>query len=294
MNYPELTFKPGSHKSLDEFSTSSTGKYKSRKSAEKNLASGIAELSELQDKLYAHDRYSLLIIFQAMDAAGKDGTIKHVMSGVNPQGCQVSTFKAPSAEELDHDYLWRCMKQLPERGKIGIFNRSYYEEVLVSRVHPEYIDNQKLPGWPLKKDTNDEFWKQRYADINHFEQYLHNNGTVILKFFLHVSREEQKQRLLERIEDSAKNWKFDIGDLNERGLWKEYMIAYEEMLKHTSTEIAPWYVIPADKKWFMRTAVSKIITDKLKTLKLSYPKVSKEQKAYLVKARDLLNVKDDD
>lgn len=294
MNYPELIFKPGSNKSLDEFSTSSTGKYKSRKSAEKSLAAGITDLSELQDKLYAHDRYSLLIIFQAMDAAGKDGTIKHVMSGVNPQGCQVSSFKVPSAEELDHDYLWRCMKQLPERGKIGIFSRSYYEEVLVSRVHPEYIDNQKLPGWPLKKDSGDEFWKQRFNDINHFEQYLQNNGTVILKFFLHVSREEQKQRLLERIDDPAKNWKFDIGDLNERRLWKEYMIAYEEMLKNTSTDIAPWYVIPADKKWFMRTAVSNIITDKLKTLKLSYPKVSKEQKANLAKARDLLNVKDDD
>jgi PPK2 family polyphosphate:nucleotide phosphotransferase len=290
MNHSDLIFKPGSGNGLDEFSTHSTGKYRTKKSAENDLSRGIDELSKLQDKLYAHDRYSLLIIFQAMDAAGKDGTIKHVMSGVNPQGCYVSNFKAPSAEELDHDFLWRCMKQLPERGQIGIFNRSYYEEVLVARVHPNYLDYQKLPGWPVDKEKIQAFWNQRFTDINHFEEYLNNNGTIILKFFLHVSLEEQKQRLLDRIDDPSKNWKFDFNDLNERGLWKEYMKAYEDMLNHTSTNYAPWYVIPADKKWFMRAAVNHIIVEKLKSLKLSYPKISKEQKANLLKAKEILSL----
>ena len=288
MKHSDLIYKPGSTKSLDGFSTNNTGTYKSKKSADKVLASGIEELSKLQDMLYASDGYSLLIIFQAMDAAGKDGTIKHVMSGVNPQGCQVCSFKAPSAEELNHDFLWRCVKQLPEKGRIGIFNRSYYEEVLVTRVHPNLLDYQKLPGWPVSKEKMEEFWKQRYSDINHFEQHLNNNGTIILKFFLHVSHQEQKQRLIDRIDDPSKNWKFNISDMDERGLWKEYMIAYEELLKHTSTDVSPWYVIPADKKWFMRAAISDIIVDKLKSLKLSYPKISKEQKSNLLKIKEML------
>ena len=288
MKHQDFIFKPGSTKKLNDFSTNSSGEFETRKSAEKVLASGIEELSKLQDMLYASDGYSLLIIFQAMDAAGKDGTIKHVMSGVNPQGCQVCSFKAPSAEELNHDFLWRCVKQLPEKGRIGIFNRSYYEEVLVTRVHPNLLDYQKLPGWPVSKEKMEEFWKQRYSDINHFEQHLNNNGTIILKFFLHVSHQEQKQRLLDRIDDPSKNWKFNISDMDERGLWKEYMIAYEELLKHTSTDVSPWYVIPADKKWFMRAAISDIIVDKLKSLKLSYPKISKEQKSNLLKVKEML------
>jgi PPK2 family polyphosphate:nucleotide phosphotransferase len=210
------------------------------------------------------------------------------MSGVNPQGCQVTSFKVPSAEELDHDYLWRCVKQLPERGRIGIFNRSYYEEVLVTRVHPQILQNQKLPSLSKAPENDLKFWKQRFDDINNFEKYLINQGTVILKFFLHVSPEEQKKRLLERIDDPSKNWKFSIGDVNERALWPKYMEAYEEILKHTSTNAAPWYVIPADKKWFMRTVVSEIIVERLQQLKLHYPVINDEQKADLLKAQEIL------
>lgn len=288
MKYKELLFKPGSDAGLDAFDTSWSGDYKSKKSAEKDLAGGVEELAQMQDMLYAYDKYSVLLIFQAMDAAGKDGTIKHVMSGVNPQGCQVTSFKVPSAEELDHDYLWRCVKQLPERGRIGIFNRSYYEEVLVTKVHPEFLQYQRLPKLAAKPEKDEKFWKQRYEDINNFEQYLTNNGTVILKFFLHVSPEEQKNRLLERIEDPSKNWKFSIKDVYERDRWADYMKAYEETIQHTSTKNAPWYVIPADKKWFMRAAVCDIIVDKMKSLKLNYPKITAEQKADLVKAKELL------
>lgn len=291
MKYNELIYPPGSGKKLEAFSTESSGQYKSKKDAEKDLVTGIEELSKLQDLLYAHDQFSVLIIFQAMDAAGKDGTIKHVMSGINPQGCHITSFKAPSQEELDHDYLWRCIKQLPERGRIGIFNRSYYEEVLVTRVHPEYLKFQKLPELKNDSDKDPDFWKQRYDDINHFEKYLSNNGTLILKFFLHVSKEEQKVRLLERIMDPSKNWKFNIQDVNERELWPEYMKAYEEMLKHTSTSTAPWYVIPADKKWFMRTAVSRIILERVKNLNLHYPKITSQQKKDLAKAKEMLEGK---
>jgi len=288
MKYSNLIFPPGSDAKLSAFSTDATGKYKSKKAAEKDLEEGILKLSEMQDKLYAHDRYSLLLIFQAMDAAGKDGTIKHVMSGVNPQGCHVTSFKAPSQEELDHDFLWRCVKQLPERGRIGIFNRSYYEEVLVTRVHPEFLQYQKLPGLPEKPEKDQGFWKQRYDAINQFEKYLVNNGTIVLKFFLHVSKEEQKARLMERIDDPSKNWKFNINDLKERALWDEYMHAYEEMLKNTSTREAPWYVIPADRKWFMRAAVNSIIVERMKNLDLHYPVLSEVQKADLLKARNML------
>ena len=292
MKHVELIYPPGSQKKLDTFSTGGTGKYNSKKAAEKDLEKGILQLSKLQDMLYAHDQYAILIIFQAMDAAGKDGTIKHVMSGVNPQGCHVTSFKAPSQEELDHDFLWRCVKQLPERGRIGIFNRSYYEEVLVTRVHPEFLQYQRLPGLPPDPGKDPGFWKQRFEDINHFEQFLVNNGTIVLKFFLHVSKEEQKARLIDRINDPSKNWKFNIRDLAESGLWHDYMTAYEDMLQNTSTNAAPWYVIPADKKWFMRAAVNSLIVEKMKSLKLHYPKLNKIQQADLKKARQILETED--
>lgn len=288
MKYNNLIYPPGSDKKLSAFRTDSTGKYKSKKAAEKDLEEGISMVSEMQDKLYAHDRYSVLIVFQAMDAAGKDGTIKHVMSGINPQGCHVTSFKAPSQEELDHDFMWRCVKQLPERGKIGIFNRSYYEEVLVTRVHPEFLQYQKLPALPRQPEKDTGFWKQRFDAINQFEKYLVENGTLVLKFFLHVSKDEQKARLMERIDDPSKNWKFNINDLKERALWQDYMNAYEEMLKHTSTKDAPWFVIPADRKWYMRTAVNSILVESMKNLDLQYPVLSETQKADLIKARNLL------
>ena len=228
--------------------------------------------------------YSLLIILQAMDAAGKDGTIKHVMSGVNPQGTQVTSFKAPSDEELDHDYLWRNFKTLPERGRIGIFNRSYYEEVLVARVHPEILDRQRIP--PELKGKG--IWKQRFEEINNFEKYVTHNGTVVLKFFLNVSKGEQKKRFLERIDLPEKNWKFSPFDVQERGRWDDYQAAYEDMFNHTSTEHAPWYIVPADHKWFTRLAVAAVIYQTMKDLKLEYPTVSDEHKQGLLKARELL------
>ena len=230
---------------------------------------GVEALAELQDKLYAQDRWAVLLIFQAMDAAGKDGAIKHVMSGVNPQGCQVYSFKAPSAEDLDHDYLWRCMKCLPERGRIGIFNRSYYEETLVVRVHPEFLEKQKLPPELVTKDI----WKERFEDIRSFERYLTRNGVVIRKFFLHVSKKEQKKRFLERLENPEKNWKFSANDVKERGFWDDYMEAYEDMIRNTATKEAPWYVVPADNKWFTRVVVAAAVIDALDSLDLQYPKV---------------------
>ena len=252
-----------------------------KKEAAERLEQGIKLLAEFQDKLYAQDTYALLIVFQALDAAGKDGTIKHVMSGVNPQGCQVFSFKAPSAEELDHDYLWRCSKRLPERGRIGIFNRSYYEEVLVARVHPAILERQKLPArWKDK-----QIWKRRYQEINNFEEYLTHNGTEVVKFFLHVSKEEQKKRFLERIDRPDKNWKFSDADVRERAHWDTYIEAYEECLRRTSTEWAPWYVIPADNKWFTRLAVAYVIYRKLESLNLAYPEISSEQREALLAAR---------
>lgn len=241
------------------------------------LQLGVDALSTMQNILYAQDKWSLLIIFQAMDAAGKDGAIKHVMSGVNPQGCQVSSFKAPSSEELDHDFLWRCQKHLPERGRIGIFNRSYYEEVLVVRVHEAILKAQKLPDKLITKDI----WEERFQDIRHFEKYLNRNGTVVIKFFLNVSKEEQKQRFIERIDDPEKNWKFSTGDVKERGYWKEYMHAYEELIKNTSTEKSPWYVIPADNKSYARIAIASVIINALDNLDLEYPTVSDEKIAEL-------------
>ncbi|MFO1303795.1 MAG: polyphosphate kinase 2 family protein [Burkholderiales bacterium] len=252
--------------------------------AQEALAIGRDAMSTLQDMLYAQDRWSVLLVFQAMDAAGKDGAIKHVMSGVNPQGCQVTSFKAPTSEELDHDYMWRCMKNLPERGRIGIFNRSYYEEVLVVRVHPEYLEAQKLPPSLVGKGI----WDERYEDIRNFERYLTRNGTVIRKFFLHVSREEQKKRFLERIEEPDKNWKFSAADVRERGHWDDYMSAYQKMIRETASEDAPWYVVPADNKWFTRLVVAAAIVDALASLKLHYPAVDKKQLADLADARKTL------
>jgi PPK2 family polyphosphate:nucleotide phosphotransferase len=256
---------------------------------EEALENGVELLAKLQDKLYAHDRWAVLLIFQAMDAAGKDGAIKHVMSGVNPQGCEVTSFKAPSAEELDHDYLWRCAKRIPERGRIGIFNRSYYEETLVVRVHPEYLQAQRLPETkdsPSAKQK--DFWKQRFDDINNFERYLTNNGVVVLKFFLHVSKEEQEKRFLARIDDPAKNWKFSMKDVKEREHWDDYMHAYEQTVRHTATGYAPWYVVPADTKWFTRLVVASAIVQRLSALDLSYPKLSKEELSQLQAAREAL------
>ena len=252
--------------------------------SEQVLSESIAELAEAQNRLYAADRWSVLVIFQAMDAAGKDGTIKHVMSGVNPQGCQVHSFKKPSDEELDHDFLWRCNKALPERGRIGIFNRSYYEEVLVVKVHPELLTYQRLPD---SKSTK-TFWKNRYKDIRKFEEHLEHSGTRVVKFFLNVSKDEQKRRFLERINDPKKHWKFAAGDVRERQHWDEYMLAYEEMLAETSTPEAPWYVIPADQKWLSRALVSRILVTAINSLDAKYPKVSNEQLAALDECRTQL------
>ncbi len=256
--------------------------------AREALAMGVELLAEFQDKLYAQDRWALLLIFQAMDAAGKDGTIKHVMSGVNPQGCQVSSFKAPSAQDLDHDFLWRCMQQLPERGRIGIFNRSYYEDTLVVRVHPELLERQKIPG----ELVGEAIWKERFRDIRHFESYLGRNGVVVRKFFLHVSKKEQKRRFLERLDNTEKNWKFSANDIRERAHWEAYMEAYEDMIRHTATREAPWYVIPADNKWFTRVAVAAAIIDTLESLDLRYPEVGPEAREQLAEARQALLAED--
>ena len=256
--------------------------------AQEALQAGVEALAELQDVLYAQDRWSVLLIFQAMDAAGKDGTIKHVMSGVNPQGCQVSSFKAPTSDDLDHDFLWRCIKQLPERGRIGIFNRSYYEETLVVRVHPEFLAGQKLPEQCVTK----HIWKERFEDIRAFERYLTRNGTIVLKFFLHVSKEEQEKRFLERLDHPEKNWKFSANDVKERAHWDDYMKAYEETIRETATEESPWYVVPADNKWFTRVIVSAAVIDALASRKLHYPKVSAAQRQELATARKALLASD--
>lgn len=264
------------------------GKAEVKERANALLQANIAELSHAQELLYASDQYSILVVLQAMDAAGKDGTIKHVLSGVNPQGCQVFSFKQPSAEDLDHDFLWRCMRCLPERGRIGIFNRSYYEEVLVVKVHPELLDHQKLP--PGKRGKS--FWKHRYDDINAMEQHLVRNGTVVIKFFLNVSKEEQRRRLLERLDLPEKHWKFSPSDMAERAFWKENMQAFEDMLRATSTPWAPWYVIPADHKWVTRALVADILTKTIQSLNLSFPTVSEEQKKAIKQAREKLSRKE--
>lgn len=251
---------------------------------QKTLKMGIKALAAMQDILYAQDKWSVLIIFQAMDAAGKDGAIKHVMSGINPQGCQVSSFKGPSSEELDHDYLWRCQKHLPERGRIGIFNRSYYEEVLVVRVHEQILRGQKIPEKLITKDI----WENRFEDIRNFERYLTRNGTIVIKFFLNVSKEEQKRRFIERVDNPDKNWKFSAADARERGYWDDYMHAYEELIKNTSTKKSPWYVIPADNKAYARIAIASAIIHALDEMDLEYPKVSAEKIAELNEVKKAL------
>ena len=284
LDLPDLRVRPGSRVRLKSIDTDSTGSYRSKDVAEKHLRKGIQELRRLQEMLYAQNQQALLLVFQAMDAAGKDSTIEHVMSGVNPQGCQVFSFKAPSPEELDHDFLWRAARCLPERGRIGIFNRSHYEETLVVRVHPEYLDKQRLP----RELMTDRIWDMRFEDIRNWEKHLTRNGTVIRKFFLHVSKGEQKKRFLARLEDPDKNWKFQPADVKERGLWDDYMRAYEDVLGATSTAYAPWHIIPADHKWFARLAVADIIIDTLRSMKLRFPKLSRDDKAQIDQARQAL------
>lgn len=252
--------------------------------AKESLAMGIQVLAELQDKLYAQDRWAVLLIFQAMDAAGKDGAIKHVMSGVNPQGCQVFSFKSPTSDDLEHDYLWRCLKCMPNRGNVGIFNRSYYEEVLAVRVHPEFLAKQKLPPKLVGKHV----WDERFEDIRNVEQYLSRNGVVIRKFFLHVSKKEQKRRFLERIDNAEKNWKFSANDAAERDYWDDYMKCYEDLIRETSTKHSPWYVVPADNKWFTRVVVAAAVIDALADLDLAYPKVDEKKLKELAGARQKL------
>ena len=274
----------GSHFRLKDFDPAETLGLKSKEHAGKVLEDGIVRLAELQEKLYAQDRWAILLILQAMDAAGKDSTIKHVMSGVNPQGCQVNSFKSPSAEELEHDFLWRTSRALPERGKIGIFNRSYYEEVLAVRVHPELLARQKIPPQLVSK----KIWERRFEDINAFEHYLSRNGIVVLKFFLNLSPKEQKKRFFERLEDPQKNWKFSVDDVREREYWGEYMSAYEDMIRNTSTKHAPWYVVPADHKWFTRVVVAEATIDAMESLDLSSAKVDSKKRKALKDARAAL------
>ena len=277
----------GSKFRLTDFDPEDTGKIHSKKHAEKLLADGIADMTDLQSKLYAQDRWGVLLIFQAMDAAGKDGGIKHVMSGVNPQGCQVHSFKTPSVEELNHDYLWRALRRLPERGQIGIFNRSYYEEVLVVRVHPELLKNSRIPPSLLTKDI----WKDRFEDINCFDRYLTRNGIVVRKFFLNLSKKEQKKRFLDRLDRPEKNWKFSEADVREREYWSDYMKAYEDMIVNTSSPQAPWYVIPADNKWFTHVVVAAAIVETMEDLKLAYPVVDANKRKELRAAAAMLKGK---
>jgi PPK2 family polyphosphate:nucleotide phosphotransferase len=274
----------GSGFRLKDFDPAETLGLKSKERAQETLERGIVRLSKLQEKLYAQDRWGILLILQAMDAAGKDSTIKHVMSGVNPQGCQVNSFKSPSAEELQHDFLWRTSRSLPERGQIGIFNRSYYEEVLAVRVHPEFLAAEKIPA----ALSTDGVWRNRFEDINAFERYLSRNGFVVLKFFLYLSKKEQKKRFLERLEDPEKNWKFSMSDALERKHWSQYMAAYEDMIRNTSTKRAPWYVVPADHKWFTRLVVAEAVIDALERLDLSFPKIDAQKRKELKDARDAL------
>jgi PPK2 family polyphosphate:nucleotide phosphotransferase len=287
MDTDRFRVHPGQKVDLRRYDPADTGPFAHKQKALRRLDRSLERMVALEGVLYAANRWSVLIIFQAMDAAGKDSAIAHVMSGLNPQGTQVFNFKRPSDEELDHDYLWRTVKALPERGRIGIFNRSYYEEVLVVRVHPEILGQQRLPDSLVTR----RIWKDRYEDISAFERYLARNGTLILKFFLHVSKEEQRRRLLERLDQPSKNWKFEVGDLGERDLWDEYMHAYEQALSRTSAKHAPWFVVPADHKWFMRLVISELIVKALEGLKLTYPKMSKKHLAELAEARKRLEGK---
>lgn len=286
LDVEQFRVRPGRKVELGRWSTKVRDFYADEADAQARLAAGVARTSELQDKFYASDRHSLLLIFQAMDAAGKDGAIKHVLSGVNPQGCQVSSFKQPSSEELDHDFLWRTTLRLPERGRIGVFNRSHYEEVLVVRVHPEYLAAQRLPDEP--RPDSKRFWQQRLRSIRDYESHLHRNGTVIVKFFLHVSKEVQRQRFLDRIDHPEKNWKFALGDVEERQHWDQYMHAYGQALGATSTRDSPWYVIPADDKKNARLIMSSVINQTLESLDLAYPQLDKRRLAELKAARRLV------
>jgi PPK2 family polyphosphate:nucleotide phosphotransferase len=274
----------GSRFRLKDVDPAETTGIHNKKEAEEALRRGVEQLAEMQELLYANDRWALLLIFQALDAAGKDSTIEHVMSGVDPQGCQVYSFKAPSSEELDHDFLWRCAKALPERGRIGIFNRSYYEEVLVVRVHPEFLGAQKLPP----SLVTGAIWKQRFEDIRAFERHLGRSGVAVRKFYLHVSKQEQKKRFLKRLDEPEKNWKFQAADVKERKHWNDYMAAYEDMIRQTSTEEAPWYVVPADNKWFTRIVVADAVVDALESLDLHFPRLDAAKRGELVQARALL------
>jgi PPK2 family polyphosphate:nucleotide phosphotransferase len=284
MNIERFLVPPDTTVKLKDYSTAQTEPFRSKEDAQEKLKADILKLADLQARLYAQDTFALLIILQGIDAAGKDGTIKHVMSGVNPTGCDVKSFKAPSSEEIDHDYLWRQVKALPERGKVGIFNRSHYEEVLVVRVHPELLAKEKIP--PSKK--RDNLWSTRFREINDFERYLVDNGTEIVKFFLHLSKDEQKRRFLERLERGDKNWKFSEADVKERAYWDDYQTAFEDMLSHTSTKSAPWHIIPADQKWFTRAAVADIIVRKLEAMNPQFPELDGLQKQALQNAKKLL------
>ena len=284
MVWRDFLATPGRRFRLKDHDPGATPGYDEKEQGQKQLAKGIKRLRDLQEKLYAQDRWAVLLIFQAMDAAGKGSTIEHVMSGVNPAGCQVFSFKAPSSEELDHDFLWRTTRCLPERGRIGVFDRSYYEEVLIVRVHPDILARQKLPPRLVTR----KIWKERFEDINAHERYLARNGILIRKFFLNVSKAEQRRRFLARLDEPEKNWKFSVGDVHVRDHWNAYQRAYEEMIQATSTAAAPWYVIPADHKWFMRMAVADVIVDALESLKLRYPELTPEKEKELAEARALL------
>ena len=284
MDSDRFRVRPGDQVNLRRYDPDDTRPYKDKEDAAGRLEKGVKRLSELHEQMYAQDRWSLLVILQGMDAAGKDGVIKHVMAGLNPQGTEVYSFKRPSDEELDHDYLWRYAQRLPARGEIGIFNRSYYEEVLVVRVHPEILEREKLPPSLAGKGI----WKERSGDINAFEDYLSRNGTLIRKFFLHVSKEEQRRRLLERLDDPAKNWKFSTGDLDERDRWDDYVEAYEQALSRTSTKHAPWFVVPADHKWFTRLTIADLVVEALESLDLRFPKPTAAHLAELAEARKRL------
>jgi PPK2 family polyphosphate:nucleotide phosphotransferase len=289
MNHDAFIVPPGSKISLKKnYDPAYKTDFNAKNDAVIKLQADIERLANYQNILYAQNTHALLIIFQAMDAAGKDSTIKHVMSGVNPQGFQVFSFQSPSTEELDHDYLWRTTKALPERGRIGIFNRSYYEEVLIVRVHPEILKKQQLPKFP----EGNQIWKQRFQEINNLEKYLVDNGIIVLKFFLNVSKSEQKKRFLQRIESPEKNWKFSASDVQERAFWDDYMEAYEDVFNNTSTKSAPWYIIPADRKWFARLVVANIICTKLEELDLKYPKLSEEHRQQLLEAKQILEQED--
>lgn len=288
IDFKKYLAEPGKVISFKEYDTKYKDDVIDKEKGQELLEESKEHLALMQDKLYASDNYSLLIIFQAMDAAGKDSAVKHIMSGLNPTGVKVNSFKVPTSNELDHDYFWRHYIDLPARGNIGIFNRSHYENVLVTKVHPEYILKERLPGIKSLKDIDQKFWERRYKQIKRFEKNIFENGTIILKFFLHVSKKEQKERFIERIDDPHKNWKFSAADIKEREFWDDYQKAYEEAISNTSTDYAPWFIVPADNKWFTRLAIANIIYLQFEMLHLSYPEVSEEQRSDLLKAKELL------